>query len=249
MHHSRPLSDRTALITGAAIRIGAAITRELHAAGMTVVIHYRQSRDAADALAAELNAARTDSAFTIAADLCDYSALSALVHETLACTGRLDVLVNNASAFFPTPLERLTESDWTTMIDMNMKAPLFLVKHATSELRRQQGCIINITDIYAERPLKAYLVYCISKAGLVMLTKALARDLAPEIRVNAVSPGAVLWPEDMDETTKATIVSHTALGRRGAPEDVGKAVLYLVRDAGYITGEILTVDGGRMLYV
>lgn len=248
MTHSQTPEGATALITGAARRVGAAIASHLHAAGLNVVIHYRRSHDAAETLAAELNGQRQASAFTLATDLTDSNALPLLIRDAIACTGRLDVLVNNASAFFPTPLEKLTESDWSTLMDVNLKAPLFLARHAAAELRQRNGCIINITDIHAVRPLKNHSLYSTSKAGLVMLTQALARELAPEIRVNAISPGAILWPEDMDESTKNEILSRIALGRRGSPEDVARGVLYLVRDAGYVTGQVLTIDGGRTLY-
>lgn len=242
------MPDKTALITGAAQRVGAAITRQLHAANMNVVIHYLHSRQAAEELTAELNDIRPGSAWAVAADLCDPAALSTLIAEAIAFGNRLDVLVNNAAAFYPTPLAQITESNWTELMEVNLKAPLFLAKHAAEELREHGGCIINIADVHAERPLKEYMLYSTSKAGLVMLTKALARELAPDIRVNAVSPGAVLWPEEMDTITQQKIISHIPLKRRGNPEDVARAVLYLIRDADYVTGEILTVDGGRAIY-
>lgn len=243
------MTHKTVLITGAAQRVGAAIARHLHAAGMNTVIHYLNSRQSAEALAAELNQNRPGSAWAIGADLCDMTALPTLIDDTIACSGRLDVLINNASAFYPTPLGKLTESNWNELMDVNLKAPLFLAKHAIEELRARQGCIINLTDIYAERPLNDYSIYSASKAGLVMLTKALAKELAPDIRVNAVSPGAVLWPEDMGSAAKQEILSHIPLGHRGDPDDVAKAVIFLIRDADYITGEVLTVDGGRTLYL
>lgn len=242
------MSDKTVLITGAALRIGAAITRELHAAGMNVIIHYLNSHQPAETLAAELNGNRPGSAWTLAADLCDPAALPQLVNNAIACNGRLDVLVNNASAFYATPLEQVNDTNWDELVGVNLKAPLFLSKHAAGELRRCAGCIVNLGDIYGERPLHNYSLYSISKAGLDMLTRSLAKELAPEVRVNAVSPGAVMWPDGMDEAAKERILSRTLLKRRGNPEDIARAVLYLIRDADYVTGQILTVDGGRTLY-
>lgn len=241
------MSNRIALITGAARRLGAAIARELHAAGFDTIIHYRQSEQAAQALASELNNARPHSAWTLAADLRDAGARQTLIDNAIDCTGRLDVLVNNASAFYPTPLASIDDDNWAELMDINLKAPLFLAQNAATELGRRRGCIINITDIHAERPLSGHPVYCVSKAGLVMLTRALAREMAPEVRVNAVAPGAVLWPESMDEGTQQEILSRIALDRRGDPEDIARAVLYFVRDAGYVTGQVLSVDGGRLL--
>jgi len=241
------MTDKTVLITGAAVRIGAVIARELHAAGMNVIVHYLNSHQPADLLAAELNEIRPGSAWILGADLCDAEALPKLIADAVACNGRLDVLVNNASAFYATPLEQLSDSNWAEMMDVNLKAPLFLARYAAAELRQRRGCIVNLTDIYGEHPLHNYSLYSISKAGLTMLTRSLANELAPEVRVNAVSPGAVMWPEGMDEAAQQRIISHTLLKRRGEPEDIARAVLFLIRDADYITGQVLTVDGGRLL--
>lgn len=242
------MTEKTALITGGGRRLGAAIVRELHSAGMNIVIHYHDSVDAATALATDLNSKRADSAWLVNGDLADAEFLPRLIDTALACNGRLDALVNNASVFYPTRLPDIDLNLWSDMMDVNLRAPLLLAKHAVRELQKRKGCILNLTDIHAERPLKDYMLYSTSKAGLTMLTKALAKELAPDIRVNAVSPGAVLWPADMDSATQEKIISHIPLKRRGNPEDVAKAVLYLIRDADYVTGEILTVDGGRALY-
>lgn len=242
------MPNKTVLITGAALRIGAAITRELHAAGMDVVIHYLNSRQPAESLAAELNNQRPDSAWTLAADLRDTTTLQTLINHAIACNGRLDALVNNASAFYPTPLAEVDESSWNELMDVNLKAPMFLSQYASEELQRHEGCIINLTDIHAERPLKNHPVYSTAKAGLITLTTALAKELAPAIRVNAVSPGAVLWPESMDTATQQEILERIPLQRRGNPADVARAVLFMIRDAHYVTGQILSIDGGRTLY-
>ncbi len=242
------MPNKTVLITGAALRIGAAITRELHAAGMDVIIHYLNSRQPAESLAAELNAQRPDSAWTLSADLRDSTTLQALIEDAIACNGRLDALVNNASAFYPTPVAEVNETNWNDLMDVNLKAPMFLSQYASEELQRHAGCIINLTDIHGERPLKDHPVYSTAKAGLVMLTRALAKELAPAIRVNAISPGAVLWPESMDEATQQEILERIPLQRRGEPVEIARAVLYMIRDAHYVTGQVLTIDGGRTLY-
>lgn len=242
------LSGKVALITGAAHRVGAAMARVLHAQGMNLVLHYRHSGEAAQQLQAELLAIRTDSVALIQADLLDTAALPALVDTALGAWQRLDVLVNNASSFYPTPVGSVTEAQWDDLTGSSLKAPFFLAQAAAPYLAQQHGCIVNIADIHADRPLKAHPVYSIAKAGLVMLTKALARELGPEVRVNAVAPGAILWPEhDLDAVAKEYIISRTALKRQGAPHDIAQAVLFLIRDAGYISGHVLTVDGGRSL--
>ena len=241
------MSDKTVLITGAALRIGAVIARELHAAGMNVIIHYLNSHQAAETLTADLNRHRPGSAWALAADLCDPEALPKLIDSAIACNGRLDALVNNASAFYATPLEQVNETNWDELIGVNLKAPLFLCKYAAEELRRRGGCIVNLGDIYGERPLHNYSLYSISKAGVVMLTRSMARELAPRVRVNAVSPGAVMWPDGMNEDAKERIIANTLLKRRGEPEDIARAVLYLILDADYVSGQVLTVDGGRLL--
>lgn len=242
-------TGRVALITGAARRIGAGISRTLHDRGWNVVLHYRASGAEADALCARLNAARPDSARTVAADLRDISRFSGLVHEAVSAWGRLDALINNASAFYPTPVAETTPAQWDDLIDSNLKAPYFLSQAAQPSLEASGGCIVNIVDVHAERPLRAYPVYSVSKAGLAMMTRALARDLGPRIRVNGVSPGAILWPEHgIDEDMQATILARTALKRPGTPEDIARTVLFLLQDAPYITGQIIAVDGGRSLY-
>jgi pteridine reductase len=235
-----------ALITGAGRRVGAAIARKLHGAGSNVAIHYRGSASAALQLVSELNAVRPDSALAQPADLLDMSQLEALVSEVVHRAGRLDCLVNNASSFYPTPLAELTEAQWLDLIGTNLKAPLFLAKSALPHLKVTRGCIINIVDIHALRPLKDHTIYGAAKAGLGFLTKALARDLAPEIRVNGVAPGAILWPEGgVSDSMRDTVLRQIPLRRVGEPDDIAGCVLYLVRDARYVTGQIIAVDGGR----
>ncbi len=237
---------KVALVTGGARRIGAAIARALHADGMQLVIHHRASREAARALQDELNAARRDSVMLVRGDLLDIAKLENLVRETLAVFGRLDALVNNASSFYPTPIGRTVERDWDDLVGVNLKAPFFLAQAAAVALRRCRGSVINVADIYADRPLASHAVYCAAKAGLLALTKALARDLGPEVRVNAISPGAILWPEnDTDEVAQQRIVSRTPLKRVGSPEEVAAAVRFLVSDAAFISGQVLRIDGGR----
>ena len=241
------LANKVVLITGAAHRIGATTARMLHAEGMNILLHYRHSRDAAENLQMELNAIRSDSVHLIQADLHDTANLPALVEQAINIWGRLDVLINNASSFYSTPIGTVTETHWDDLIGSNLKAPFFLSQAAAPYLRQQQGCIVSIVDIHAERPLKEFPVYSMAKAGLVMLTKSLACELGPEVRVNAVAPGAILWPENLGEKEKEKIISRTFLKRQGAPEDIARAILYLIRDAGYMSGQVLTVDGGRSL--
>lgn len=248
MSANEELTGKAALITGAARRIGAAIATGLHAAGADVVIHYRGSAAPAEALAEILNAARPGSAMTLCADLAHTPGLPDLVEKAVAWRGRLDVLVNNASSFFPTPVGKITEANWDDLVGTNLKAPLFLAQAALPHLRRAHGAIVNIVDIHARRPLREHAVYGAAKAGLAMLTRALAKDLAPEVRVNGVSPGAILWPEQaLDEATREAILRQIPLGRVGEPDDVAACVLYLVRDAPYVTGQIIAVDGGRSI--
>ncbi len=243
-----PPGERVALITGAAHRVGAAIARELHRAGMRVVIHYRRSRAAAEALCAELEGRRPDSAVALAADLLDADQRRRLVAEAVARWGRLDALVNNASTFYPTPLASADEAQWEDLLGSNLKAPFFLAQAAADELSATAGAIVNIVDVHAERPLKGHPIYSIAKAGLVMLTKSLARELAPRVRVNAVAPGAILWPErPLSEADRAQILDRIALKRQGRPEDVARAVRFLILEADYTTGQVLAVDGGRSL--
>ena len=241
------LANKVALITGAAHRIGAVTARQLHAEGMNILLHYRNSRKAAEALQSELNALRADSVHLIQADLHETNKLPALVDHAIQIWGQLDVLINNASSFYATPVGAVTETQWEDLIGSNLKAPFFLSQAAAPYLQQQHGCIVNIVDIHAERPLKKFPVYSMAKAGLVMLTKSLACELGPEVRVNAVAPGAILWPENLGESEKEKIISRTFLKRQGAPEDIAGAILYLIRDAGYMSGQVLTVDGGRSL--
>ena len=243
---SGSLTGRWALVTGAGRRIGAAIAAGLHEAGANVVVHYFKSGEAAEALVANLNAERSGSALAIQADLTDSAALPPLLADVTATTGRLDVLVNNASSFYPTPLGSITEEQWDDLLGSNLKAPLFLCQAALPHLQESRGVIINIVDIHSQRPLKNHPVYGAAKAGLAMLTRSLAKDLGPEVRVNGVSPGAILWPESgMPQRIQTNIIGKTALKRAGSPEDIAGAVLFLVRDAPYVTGQILAVDGGR----
>jgi pteridine reductase len=241
------VQGKVVLITGGAKRVGAAVCRRLHAAGANLMLHYRASAGEARLLQAELNHQRENSVSLIQADLLDLAKLPALVDQTLQSYGRLDALVNNASSFYPTQIGDITSENWEDLIGTNLRAPLFAAQAAAPALRKTQGAIVNITDIHAERPLKNYVVYSIAKAGLVGLTRSLARELAPEVRVNAVAPGPVLWPDDesFDELSRQRIISHTPLRREGTPEDVAKAVHFLLVDATYVTGETINVDGGR----
>ncbi len=239
---------KVALVTGAARRIGAEIAETLHSAGMNVVLHCRRSLGEAERLAETLNRARADSACVVQADLLQVRQVAELADQATARWGRLDALINNASVFYPTPLESLDEPQWDEIVGGNLKGALFLCKYSAGELRKRRGCIVNVSDIHAGRPLKGYALYSIAKAGVNMLTKALARELAPEVRCNAVAPGALLWPEAEHYAQKhEEIISRTALKREGSPQDAAAAVLFLVRDAGYVTGQILAVDGGRTL--
>ncbi len=242
------MQGKVVLITGGAKRVGAAICRRLHSEGAKLMIHYRSSASEARVLQAELNLHRAHSVELVQADLHDTDKLSKLVHETMRVFGRLDVLINNASSFYPTAVGEITEASWLDLIGTNLKAPLFLSQAAAPELKRNHGCIVNITDIHAERPMKSYVVYSIGKAGLVSLTRSLARELGPEVRVNSVSPGPIMWPEEdpnFDDVSRQRIVSHTILKRSGEPEDIAKAVNFLINDAPYITGQTIAVDGGR----
>lgn len=244
-HNTGSLAGKVVLVTGAAHRVGAAIVRLVHAHGANVVLHYRRSFDAAQIIQNELQLVRPNSVALVQADLNDTACLAALVGQAVEPWGRLDVLVNNASMFYPTPVGSTTEAQWDDLFASNLKAPFFLAQAAMPYLRKVHGNIVNIVDIHAERPLKDYPIYCMAKAGLVMLTKALAREFGGDIRVNAVAPGAILWPDGMEEALKHDIISRTALKRRGDPLDIAKAVLYLARDATYVTGQVHAVDGGR----
>jgi pteridine reductase len=241
------VQGKVVLITGGAKRVGAAICRRLHAAGASLMLHYRASAGEARLLQAELNGARADSVALIQGDLLELKALPSLVERTVQRFGSLDALVNNASSFYASPIGEVTAAAWDDLMGTNLRAPLFLAQAAAPALRKAQGAIVNIADIHAERPLKGYVVYSVAKAGLVALTRSLARELAPEVRVNAVAPGPILWPDDasFDEVSRQRIISHTLLKREGTPDDVAKAVLFLIADATYVTGETIAVDGGR----
>jgi len=240
------LAGKVALITGAAHRIGATIARTLHAAGMDIAIHYRSSKTDAETLRQELEGQRPDSVLLLQADLLDNGIYPSMVARVTQWRGRLDLLVNNASSFYPTPLEEASEAQWDDLIGSNLKAPFFLAKAAAAALKASQGSIINLVDIHAERPLAGYPIYSMAKAGNAMMVKALARELGPEVRVNGVAPGAILWPaEALDDETKETILSRTALKRPGQPEDIARTVLFLAGGSNYITGQVIAVDGGR----
>jgi pteridine reductase len=244
------LHNKTILITGGAKRVGAAICRLLHAHGANLMIHYRSSVNEARALQAELNLQRPNSVAIIHGDLLNLSVLPSLVKETILQFGRLDVLINNASSYYPTEIGEIDETQWNDLVGSNLKAPMFLSQAAAPELKKNHGCIVNITDMHVERPKKGYVVYSVAKAGLVTLTKSLAHELSPDVRVNAVAPGPVMWPEDnpqFDEVYRQRVISQTLLKRIGEPNDVAKAVKFLIQDAPFITGQVIAVDGGRSL--
>ena len=243
---SRP----AALVTGAAKRVGAAIARTLHAAGYDLVLHYRNSRAELDALRDQLESVRSGSTLVIQADLADADGMPHIVEKCTTRFGRLDALVNNASSFFPTPVGAITARQWDDLFASNARAPLFLAQAAAPALRATHGAIVNLVDIYAQRPLARHPVYCMAKAALAMMTLALAKELAPEVRVNGVAPGAVLWPESGKAyADQNDLIARTPLQRAGSPEDVCAAVLFLLRDAKFTTGHILNVDGGRSLTI
>ncbi len=242
------MQGKVILVTGGARRVGAATCRRLHAQGANLVVHYRASESEARALQAELDQVRPGSVALVQADLLETARLPRLIDETVSHFGRLDALVNNASSFFPTPLGEITEDGWEDLIGSNLKAPLFLSQAAAPQLKRQQGCIVNIVDIHSEWPLKRYVVYNAAKGGLASLTRSLAVELAPEVRVNGISPGPILWPEAgewMDEASRQHIIGRTLLKRTGEPDDIARTVSFLIADAPYITGQIIAVDGGR----
>jgi pteridine reductase len=246
------MQDHTALITGAAKRIGAEISRMLHAEGMNIAIHYRSSKHEAQALCNELNALRANSAIILQADLLHTAELDRLVRQAAEHWGRLDALINNASSFYPTPVGSITEQQWDELMGSNLKAPLFLSQAAAPLLTEAGGSIINIVDIHGFRPMKQHPVYCAAKAGLAMLTQSLARELGPEVRVNGVAPGAIIWPEsglEEDTATQQMILDRTALKRKGEPRDIAATVRFLLLDAHYITGQVLPVCGGRSLNI
>jgi len=242
------MQGKVVLVTGGAKRVGAAICRRLHAAGAELAVHYHSSAQEALALQDELNKLRPKSAAAFQADLLDLDALPKLVHKVVRKFGQLDALVNNASSFYATPLAELNEQQWHDLLGTNLRAPLFLAQAAAAELRRRHGCIVNIADIHAERPMHGHLLYSVAKAGLAALTRALAQEMAPQVRVNAVAPGVIMWPENadwMDEEQRRKIVAHTLLKREGEPEDIARTVAFLIQDAPYVTGQIIAVDGGR----
>ena len=244
---SESLQNKTILVTGAAKRVGAAIARRLHRSGAKLALHYHASEREAHALQSELNLQRPQSVILVKADLLEIAGLAEIVKTCVEQFGALDALVNNASAFYPTPIGTIAERSWDELVGTNLKAPLFLAQAAAPQLKKSAGCIVNITDIHAERPLKNYVVYSVAKAGLVGLTRSLARELGPEVRVNGVAPGPILWPEDgaFDELTRQRVISHTLLKRSGEPDDIARAVHYLIAEAPYVTGQIIAVDGGR----
>jgi len=244
------MAEKVALITGGARRVGAAVCRSLHAAGLDLMVHYRSSADDARALQAELNALRPQSVALVQADLLNMSSLPTMVNDTVRQFGRLDVLINNASSYYPTPVGEVGEGEWEDLMGTNLKTPLFLSQAAAPHLKRNHGCIVNIVDIHADRPMRNYLVYSVAKGGLLALTRALASELGPEVRVNGVSPGVILWPEDerwSDEVARQRIIHTTLLKRVGEPEDIARTVRFLVLDAPYVTGQIIAVDGGRSI--
>ena len=242
------LKGKVALVTGSARRIGADTVRTLHAAGANVVVHYRHSSKDAKKLFLELNNLRDDSCFLVQADLNNIKKIEEMVDSIIKKMGRLDILVNNASTFYPTKVGEITENDWDDLMGSNVKAPLFLSQAVVPYLKLTQGGIINIVDIHGIRPMKNYPVYSMAKSALLMLTQSLARELGPDIRVNGVAPGAILWPEQAEnESDQEELLSKTALKRMGTPQDIAKTILFLVRDADYITGQVIPVDGGRVL--
>lgn len=241
---------KVALITGAARRVGAVIVHFLHQRGMNVIVHYNRSKNEARTLCAELNASRPHSAVALQADLNQTEKLPTLITGAVSEWGFLDVLINNASGFYPTPIGKVSETEWNDLLGSNVKAPFFLSQAAKQKLSERQGCIINIADIHALRPLKEHTVYCVAKAGLVMLTKSLAKELGPAVRVNAIAPGAVMWPEKdnvIDDVVKEKIIASTVLKKTGNPLDIAKATWFFIEAADYVTGQTLCVDGGRSL--
>ena len=246
MEHFDQLQGKTALVTGAAARLGAATARELHAAGARVMIHYRSSAGPAEALRDELLTGRPDSAATVQGDLGDPASWPRLIEATVAFGGGLDVLINNASSYYPTPVGQATIRHWNDLFASNAQAPFFLAQAAAPELRKRHGCIVNMVDIHAERPLADHPVYCMAKAANAMMVKALARDLAPEVRVNGIAPGAALWPADsLEDTEKQEILKRIPMQRVAGAEQIAAAVMCMVTGPDYVTGQILAVDGGR----
>ncbi len=242
-----PLRGKCALITGAAKRIGAEIAHSLHRQGMDLVLHYNASAEAAVQLQQTLQQQRPDSVRLLPCDLNKTPQLERLVADAVTFKGRLDLLVNNASAFYPTPFQTASEAEWDDLLASNLKAPFFLAQAAAPWLEKSEGSIVNLVDIYAEKPLKAHAIYSIAKAGNAMLVKSLAVELAPRVRVNGIAPGVILWPEGMDRSAQTAILNQVPLCQAGHPKDVAETVLFLVNNATYMTGEIIKVDGGRSL--
>lgn len=250
MTKTTPEEHKVALITGAARRIGAEVATLLHENGFNIVVHYHRSKSEAETLCATLNNNRKNSAISIGADLCEIDKLKTLADQARNHWSRLDVLINNASSFYATPMDSIDLQQWQDLIGTNLQAPLFLSQACAKYLENTRGCIINIADIHGERPLSEHPIYCIAKAGNIMLTKSLAKEFAPNIRVNGISPGAILWPEnsaELENQTKASITKKIALKQIGQPKDVARTIQFLVNDAPYITGQIIAVDGGRNL--
>jgi pteridine reductase len=244
------MQTKVVLVTGAAKRIGARITRTFHQAGYNIILHYNRSTDEAHELQEKLNSERPDSVTLLKLDLVNYSKWNDLADQCMDTWGRLDVLVNNASTFYPTVIGAASDSEWNDLIGSNLKAPFFLSQTLAPCLKEFAGNIVNICDIHGDRPLKNYSIYSMAKAGLAMMTRSLAKELAPEVRVNGIAPGAILWPDqqaEVSEGLKATIIRQIPLKRQGAPEDVANTALFLARDAPYVNGQILSVDGGRSL--
>ena len=245
---SAPLEGKVVLITGGARRVGAAISRRLHGAGANLVLHYRSSGAEARTLKDDLSASRPGSVVLVQGDLLKAAKLASLIKDAINAFGRLDALVNNASSFYPTPMGEITDQAWDDLVGTNLKAPLFLSQAAARELKKSHGSIVNIIDIHADFPMKSYVVYNLAKGGLVALTRSLARELGPEVRVNGVAPGTIIWPDDdawKDELARQRIMNQTALKRIGEPDDIAKAVEFLISSAPFITGQVLAVDGGR----
>lgn len=243
-------NSKVVLITGGARRVGAVVAKHLHAQNMRIIIHYRSSAKDAQKLCDELNSKRANSAAIFQADLNDTKTLPQLIQAASQTWGQLDVLINNASSFYPTPLGEVNEQQWDNLFASNLKGPFFLAQAAAPLLIKQQGCIINMVDIRASKPLKDFSAYCIAKAGLLMMTKVLAKELAPDVRVNGIAPGVVLWPDDeseYDEETRKKIIARTPLKRAGTPEDIANTMAFLINQANYITGQVIAVDGGRSL--
>ena len=243
-----PAPTPVALVTGSARRIGAAIARRLHGEGYDLALHYRDSATEMQALAAELESARAGSVLTLQADLANFDRLPELVAHTVGRFGRLDALINNASSFHPTPVGNATPQQWDALFASNARAPFFLAQAAAPHLKAVRGAIVNLVDVYAEQPLAGHTLYCMAKAALLMATRSLALELAPEVRVNAVAPGAILWPQqDHGDDAKAALLGRTPLARTGTPEEIAAAVYWLLREATYTTGQVIRVDGGRLL--